>query len=85
MLTLVLLQESKPDAYINIIGYKVVADENVDPGRYDFYITHDTLQSYYFSSDEQVIVRGWMKALIKANITRNENGKCVCSNSEYPN
>lgn len=52
------------------MGYKVLADENVDPGRYGFRIVHDTEKSHYFSSDEQLVVREWMKALMKATITR---------------
>lgn len=47
-----------------------MADENIDPGRYGFRIIHDTEKSHYFSSDEQVIIREWMKALMKATISR---------------
>ena len=63
-------QETKIKGYLNIVGYKVLADENVDPGRYGFRIVHDTEKAHYFSSDEQLVVREWMKALMKATITR---------------
>ncbi|KAH9939312.1 uncharacterized protein BXZ73DRAFT_43776 [Epithele typhae] len=62
--------ETKIKGYLNIVGYKVLADENVDPGRYGFRIVHDTEKAHLFSSDEQLIVREWMKALMKATITR---------------
>ena len=64
------MQETKIKGYLNIVGYKVLADENVDPGRYGFRIVHDTEKSHFFSSEEQLIVREWMKALMKATITR---------------
>ena len=64
------MQETKIKGYLNIVGYKVLADENVDPGRYGFRIVHDTEKAHYFSSDEQLVVREWMKALMKATITR---------------
>ena len=64
------VQETKIKGYLNIIGYKVSADENADPGRYGFRIVHDTDKPHYFSSDEQIVVREWMKALMKATISR---------------
>lgn len=64
------VQETKIKGYINIVGYKVVVDENADPGRYGFRIVHETDKTHYFSSDEQAIVREWMKAIMKATIGR---------------
>lgn len=46
------------------------ADENVDPGRYGFQIVHDSDKTHYFSHDEQLVIREWMKALMKATISR---------------
>ncbi|KAG8684218.1 polar growth protein, partial [Ceratobasidium sp. 394] len=63
--------ETKIKGYVNITGYKVIADENANPGRYGFRIVHDTLKPHFFSSEEQVVVREWMKALMKATIARN--------------
>ena len=48
----------------------MIADENANPGRYGFRIIHDTDKTHYFSSEEQMVVREWMKALMKATITR---------------
>ena len=69
------MQETKIKGYLNIVGYKVLADENVDPGRYGFRIVHDTEKPHLFSSDEQLVVREWMKALMKATITRDFTSK----------
>ncbi|KAG9016139.1 polar growth protein [Tulasnella sp. JGI-2019a] len=73
------LSETKIKGYINIVGYKVVADENVYPGRYGFRIVHETEKTHYFSSVEQQVVREWMKALMKATIGRDYNRPVVSS------
>lgn len=73
----------KIKGYLNIVGYKVLADENVDPGRYGFRIIHDTEKSHLFSSDEQLIVREWMKALMKATITRDYTSACLSASSDH--
>ena len=56
--------------YINITGYKVVADDTINPGRYGFRIFHDVNKSHAFASDEHAVIRDWMKALMKATIGR---------------
>ncbi|EMD40348.1 hypothetical protein CERSUDRAFT_110942 [Gelatoporia subvermispora B] len=71
--------ETKIKGYINTAGYKVTADENVDPGRYGFRIEHDTDKTHYFSSDEHLAIREWMKALMKATISRDYNSPVVSS------
>ncbi|KAG2143625.1 hypothetical protein DEU56DRAFT_791632 [Suillus clintonianus] len=71
--------EVKIKGYINIVGYKVIADENVDPGRYGFRIVHDTDKTHFFSSDEQTVVREWMKAIMKATIGRDYSKPVVSS------
>ncbi|KAG8905271.1 polar growth protein [Tulasnella sp. 403] len=73
------LTETKIKGYINIVGYKVVADENVHPGRYGFRIVHDTEKPHFFSSVEQHVVREWMKALMKATIGRDYSRPVVSS------
>lgn len=65
-----LFQETKIKGYVNIVGYRIISDENIDPGRYGFRLVHDTDRDHFFSSDEQVIIREWMKALMKATIDR---------------
>lgn len=68
-------QETKIKGYINIVGYKVVADENANPGRYAFKIIHETDKTHFFSSDEKIVVREWMKAIMKATIGRDYTSK----------
>ncbi|PVG03581.1 hypothetical protein CPB86DRAFT_804075 [Serendipita vermifera] len=63
-------QETRIKGYINIRGYKVIADEATHPGRYGFRIVHDTQKPHFFSSDDQSTIREWMKALMKATIDR---------------
>ena len=63
-------QETRVKGYININGYKVVADDTINPGRYGFRIFHEVNKSHAFASDEHAVVRDWMKALMKATIDR---------------
>jgi len=64
------LQDAKFKGYINMAGYKVIADENANPGYYGFRIIHDKEAPHFFSLQEQGLVREWMKALMKATISR---------------
>ncbi|KAF9458484.1 hypothetical protein BDZ94DRAFT_1226253 [Collybia nuda] len=75
--------ETKIKGYINIVGYKVTVDENVNPGRYGFRIEHDHDKTHYFSSDEKTIIRDWMKAIMKATIGRDYT-KPVISSCNIP-
>lgn len=54
-------------------GYKVIADENTNPGKYGFKILHEHEKPHYFSSDDPVVVREWMKSLMKATIGRDHS------------
>ncbi|KAG6914452.1 hypothetical protein DXG01_017185 [Tephrocybe rancida] len=64
------IQETKIKGYVNIVGYKVTVDENVNPGRYGFRIEHDNDKTHYFSSDEKSAIRDWVKAIMKVIIGR---------------
>ncbi|KAI5117045.1 hypothetical protein M0805_007902 [Coniferiporia weirii] len=75
--------ETKIKGYINIIGYKVIVDENVNPGKYGFRLIHETERTHFFSSDESMTVREWMKALMKATIGRDYT-KPVISSCNIP-
>lgn len=75
--------ETKIKGYINIIGYKVIVDENINPGKYGFRLIHETERTHYFSSDESITVREWMKALMKATIGRDYT-KPVISSCNIP-
>jgi hypothetical protein len=78
---LVLLRDpsaSKIKGYVSMKGYKVIADENTNPGKYGFKILHETEKPHYFSSDDGVLVRDWMKALMKATIDRDTSCELLC-------
>ncbi|KAF8524552.1 hypothetical protein BU17DRAFT_42692 [Hysterangium stoloniferum] len=75
--------ETKIKGYINVQGYKIIADENTNPGKYGFKIVHDNEPSHYFSFEEQLPVREWMKALMKATIDR-DYSKPVMSSCNIP-
>jgi hypothetical protein len=51
-------------------GYKVLADESASAGNYGFKIVHDKEAPHSFSLQEPGLVRDWMKALMKATISR---------------
>jgi hypothetical protein len=71
--------ETKIKGYVNIVGYRIISDENVDPGRYGFKLVHETDRAHFFSSDEQGVIREWMKALMKATIDRDYTKPVVSS------
>ncbi|KAF7984746.1 hypothetical protein HWV62_11697 [Athelia sp. TMB] len=75
--------ETKIKGYINIQGYKVLVDENTDPGRYGFRIMHESDKTHYFSSSEQNVIREWMKAIMKSTIGR-DYSKAVVSSCNIP-
>ncbi|KAL0581475.1 hypothetical protein V5O48_000516 [Marasmius crinis-equi] len=71
--------ETKIKGYINIVGYKVTVDENVNPGKYGFKIDHDNDKTHFFCSDEKALIREWMKAIMKATIGRDYTRPVVSS------
>ncbi|KAF9069085.1 hypothetical protein BDP27DRAFT_1325996 [Rhodocollybia butyracea] len=71
--------ETKIKGYINIIGYKVTVDENVNPGKYGFRIEHENDKTHFFSSEEKSVIRDWMKAIMKATIGRDYTKPVISS------
>ena len=62
-------QEDRVKGHVDLRGHRVLVDENTNPGSYGFrLIGPDKPQS--FSSSEQLAIREWMKALMKATIAR---------------
>ena len=53
----------------------MITDEKVDPGRYGFKMIHESDKTHFFSSEEQNVIREWMKALMKATIDRDYTSK----------
>lgn len=72
-------QAPKIKGYVSMKGYKVIADENTNPGKYGFKILHETEKPHYFSSDDPVLVREWMKGLMKATIGRDPSFPVISS------
>lgn len=73
-------QETRAKGHIDLTGHRVVVDENVHAGEYGFRIVGGSGdKTHAFSSPEQAIVRGWMKALIKATIARDYSAPVVSS------
>ncbi|OCF38908.1 hypothetical protein I317_07322 [Kwoniella heveanensis CBS 569] len=63
--------EDRVKGHIDLNGHRVIVDENTNPGSYGFRLTSGPSdKSHYFSSTEQIHVREWMKALMKATIAR---------------
>ncbi|KAK0543724.1 hypothetical protein OC845_005977 [Tilletia horrida] len=79
---LVLLRDptaEKIKGYVSMKGYKVIADENTNPGKYGFKILHEHEKPHYFSSDDPILVREWMKALMKSTIGRDHSFPVISS------
>jgi hypothetical protein len=78
--------EEKVKGYINLSGYRFVSDGSVGSGlseksRYGFKAIHDSLPTHYFSSSDSVIIRNWMKALMKATIGRDYSAPVTSSSN----
>ena len=62
-------KEDRIKGHIDLKGYRVIVDENANPGNYGFRLVGGD-KPHFFSSPEQQVVREWMKALMKATIAR---------------
>ncbi|KAH8798568.1 hypothetical protein DL96DRAFT_1477384, partial [Flagelloscypha sp. PMI_526] len=72
-------ENRKVKAFIDIVGFKVTYDENLNPGKYGFKIEHENGKKHFFCSDDKGIVRGWMKAIMKATIGRDYTRPVISS------
>ncbi|KIY68400.1 hypothetical protein CYLTODRAFT_421620 [Cylindrobasidium torrendii FP15055 ss-10] len=71
--------QTKIKGYVNINGYRVTVDENLNPGKYGFRIEHERDRMHFFSSDDKMVIREWMKAIMKATIARDYNQPVISS------
>ena len=81
---LIVLRDPSADKVKNLIplhGYKVVSDESANAVGYTFKIVHDTERTHHFSLDDEVALRGWMKAIMKATIGRDLSQPVISSYS----
>ena len=58
--------------FVDVVGYRVIVDETLDTGRYGLRIDHHGEKTHFFSSDERIVIREWMKAILKATISRDQ-------------
>ncbi|KAI9312419.1 hypothetical protein BX666DRAFT_1987298 [Dichotomocladium elegans] len=68
---------------INLDGYKVINDESIHAGSYCFKLQHDRERTFFFYTDSDQSMKNWMRALMKATISRNYNTP-VLSSSTVP-
>ncbi|KAM0751536.1 hypothetical protein T439DRAFT_212506 [Meredithblackwellia eburnea MCA 4105] len=71
--------EQKVKGFVNLTGYRVLADSDIHPGEFGFKIVHDVDRTHYFSAAEQVTIRTWMKEIMKATIGRDYTAPVVSS------
>lgn len=94
--TLYILKTENADSLkdrIDLHAHRIMADENTNPGSYGFRLAPSqggntaaaggATKSHSFSASEQTVVRGWMKALLKATIARDYT-KPITSSCNIP-
>jgi hypothetical protein len=67
--------------YINLIGYKIIQDENIYAGKYCFKAVHDELRNFYFYTESESEMKGWLKALMKVTIGRDPTAPVISSSN----
>ncbi|CAG8570950.1 5001_t:CDS:10 [Acaulospora colombiana] len=69
----------KVKGHIDLAGYRIYPDENLLHGKYGFKLVHDTMRTHYFAHEDVEKMRGWMKAMMKATISRDNKAPVVSS------
>ncbi|KAG0057232.1 polar growth protein [Gryganskiella cystojenkinii] len=67
--------------YINLIGYKIIQDENIYAGKYCFKAVHDELRNFFFYTESESDMKGWLKALMKVTIGRDPTAPVISSSN----
>ncbi|KAI7822934.1 hypothetical protein BC939DRAFT_173958 [Gamsiella multidivaricata] len=67
--------------YINLIGYKIIQDENIYAGKYCFKAVHEELRNFYFYTESESDMKGWLKALMKVTIGRDPTAPVISSSN----
>ncbi|KAI9323175.1 hypothetical protein BX666DRAFT_1884019 [Dichotomocladium elegans] len=73
-------KDTRVRGIIHLRGYRVVVDESIYPGRYSFKAQHEHERTFYFYTDTKESMRTWLKALMKATITRDFTAPVMSSN-----
>ncbi|KAI8147658.1 hypothetical protein BJV82DRAFT_664884 [Fennellomyces sp. T-0311] len=66
---------------VNLAGYTIITDETINPGKYCFKMQHEEERTFYFYTTSEKILRSWMRALMKATISRNYSEPVLSSSS----
>ncbi|KAF9201278.1 polar growth protein [Haplosporangium sp. Z 27] len=74
-------KENASKDYINLIGYKIIQDENIYAGKYCFKAVHDELRNFYFYTESESEMKGWLKALMKVTIGRDPSAPVISSSN----
>ncbi|CAG8447395.1 3326_t:CDS:2 [Dentiscutata heterogama] len=75
------IQRPKLKGHIDLTGYRILTDENILPGKYGFKIVHDVLRTHFFAHEDIDVMRGWIKAMMKATISRDHNAPVISSSN----
>ncbi|KAF9291312.1 polar growth protein [Mortierella alpina] len=67
--------------YINLVGYKIIQDENIYAGKYCFKAVHDQLRDFFFYTESENDMKGWLKALMKVTIGRDPTAPVISSSN----
>lgn len=60
---------------INLAGYRFSSDASIHPGKYCFRAEHDKERTFCFYTDSKESMKQWMRALMKATISRDYKGE----------
>ncbi|CAG8474119.1 3470_t:CDS:10 [Diversispora eburnea] len=71
----------KIKGHIDLTGYRIIPDENILHGKYGFKLTHNSMRTHYFAHEDVEKMRGWMKAMMKATILRNNEAPVISSSN----
>ncbi|KAF9182038.1 polar growth protein [Haplosporangium sp. Z 767] len=74
-------KENASKDYINLVGYKIIQDENIYAGKYCFKAVHEELRSFYFYTESEHDMKGWLKALMKVTIGRDPTAPVISSSN----
>ncbi|KAG9322788.1 hypothetical protein KVV02_005536 [Mortierella alpina] len=74
-------KENASKDYINLVGYKIIQDENIYAGKYCFKAVHEDLRSFYFYTESEHDMKGWLKALMKVTIGRDPTAPVISSSN----
>ena len=76
-------QETKAEGHVNIIGYRIIPDENINPGKYGFKLLPESGVPHLFSSHDKMAIRGWITALLKLKIDYCAEGAYLLVTGSY--